>query len=107
MMKAAFFLNRKDDMDQAEFEDHWQEEHAPIAIDGVPGLQKYTISFPTDPEEAPYNGVAELYFEDESALQNGLDSDAMQEAVADVPNFADPNDVMQMVLEENVQVDRT
>lgn len=107
MYKAMFFLNRGEDVSFEEFATHWEEEHAPIAAEGVPNLQKYTISFPADPDEAPYDGVAELYFETEADLQAGLDSEAMAEATADVPNFADPTDVMQLVVDERTQVDRT
>ena len=106
MHKAIFMLNRAEDTSMEEFRDHWLDEHAPIAED-VPGLEKYTISFPSEPEAAPYDGVAELYFEDDDALSEGLDSDAMAEAEADVPNFADPTDVLNMVVEENVYVDQT
>jgi len=107
MIKAVFLLDRKEGTEQSEFERHWQEDHAPIAAEGVPGLLRYTISFPADVEEAPYDGMAELYFEDRAAADEGLDSEAMGEAVADVPNFADPDSVVQLLVEERVQVDRT
>lgn len=107
MYKAVFMLDRREDTSHEAFRDHWQDEHAPIAVDGVPGLLKYTISFPDDPESAPYDGMATLYFEDRAALGEGMESGAMQEAVADVPNFADPESTLQMVVEEHVQVDRT
>lgn len=107
MIKAVFHLDRKEGTDQSEFERHWQEDHAPIATEGVPGLLKYTISFPADVESAPFDGMAQLYFEDEAAADEGLASEAMEEAVADVPNFADPDSVVDVVVEEHVQVDRT
>ncbi|PSP89870.1 EthD family reductase [Halobacteriales archaeon QS_4_69_34] len=107
MYKAMFALNRAEGTSHEEFARHWQDDHAPIAIEGVPDLLKYTISFPDDPDSAAYDGVAELYFEDEATCREGLDSEAMGEAVADVPNFADPNDVLQLMVEEHVQVDRT
>lgn len=107
MHKAIFALRRADGLSHEEFAEYWTEEHAPIAVEGVPGLEKYTISFPTDPAESPYDGVAQLYFEDAEALERGLDSDAMAEAVADVPNFARPDEVLQLLVEEHVQVDRT
>lgn len=107
LTKAVFLLNRADDVDHEEFRRHWQEEHAPIAVEGVPDLLKYTISFPDRPDEAPYDGMAELYFENREAASEALDSPAMREATADVPNFADPDDVLQLVVDEHVQVDRT
>lgn len=107
MHKAMFALDRGDGVSFEEFATHWEEEHAPIAVDGVPGLLKYTISFPHEPEDAPYDGVAELYFDSPEDLQRAMESDAMAEAVADVPNFADPDSTVQLFVEERVQVDRT
>lgn len=102
-----FMLDRREDLSFEEFATHWEEEHAPIAIDGVPGLRKYTISFPDEPEKAPHDGLAELYFDSAEEMHEAMDSEAMQEAVADVPNFADGGSAVQLFVEEREQVDRT
>lgn len=107
MYKAMFALQRGEDTSFEAFREHWETEHAPIAIEGLPHLAKYTISFPDDPDAAPYDGVAELYFESRDALYAALDSAAMTDVERDVPNFADPDEVLQLVVEEHVQVDRT
>jgi uncharacterized protein (TIGR02118 family) len=106
MHKAIFMLNRAEDLSFEEFRDHWLEEHAPLA-EGTPGLVKYTISFPEAPDEAAYDGLAQLYFQDAEALAAGLDSEPLAAATADVPNFADPTDVLQLTVEEHVHLDRT
>lgn len=106
MYKAIFGLNRKSGMDIEAFERHWREDHSPIAAE-IPDLKKYTISIALDPEESRYDGTAQLYFDSADALEMGLESDAMAEAGADLANFADTDDVLQLVVEEGVHVDET
>ena len=89
MVKTTIGLNRADGTSFEEFERHWLEEHAPIA-EGMPNLRKYTISLANE-DDAAYDGFAELHFESE----------------ADIPSFADPEDMLQVVTEEHVVVDRT
>jgi uncharacterized protein (TIGR02118 family) len=103
MHKAVFGLNRQEGVDIEEFERHWREDHSPIAAE-TPGLKKYTISIAHDPKESRYDGVAQLYFDSEDALETALESDPMGEAAADLANFADTDDVLQLTLEEGVQV---
>ncbi len=87
-------------------ERHWREDHSPIAVE-IPDLEKYTISIAHDPEESRCDGLAQLYFDSEKALEAGLESDAMDEAAADLANFADTEDVSQLTVEEGVHVDET
>lgn len=105
MIKIVFGLNRRDGMTHREFGEYWYQEHAELAKE-LPGLQRYDLGFPDDPETAAYDGVAELYFEDESALEEAMDSDAGEAAAADLQNFADLNDVLQLVVEPRTLVDR-
>jgi len=82
-------------------ERHWLEDHSPIAAE-TPGLREYTISIAHDPEGSRYDGLAQLYFDSEEALETALESDPMGEAAADLANFADTEDVFQLTLEESV-----
>lgn len=107
MHKAVFMLDRGDDVSVEEFREYWEEEHAPVAVEEVPGLRKYTISFPVDAEEAPHDGMATLYFDSEADLEAAMASEAMAELGRDLPNFADPDSAVQLLAEERVQVDRT
>lgn len=107
MYKAIFMLSRGEGTSYEEFVEYWEEEHAPITIDGLSGLRRYDLSLPDDPDTAPYDGVAELYFDDAAACNEALNSEVMKEAVADVPNFADPDDVFQMTGDEHTLADRT
>ena len=106
MYKAVFGLKRQNGTSIEEFERHWREDHSPIAAE-IPDLQKYTISIALDPEDSRYDGTAQLYFDSAEALEAGLDSEAMDEAAADLANFANTEDVLELVVEEGVHVDET
>lgn len=93
-------LVRKDGMSHDEFIDHWQETHAPIARE-IEGVVRYNQVTPTDPENAEFDGIAELYFEDLKKLYNALGSEGLRdydpekgkarEARQDANNFLDIN----------------
>lgn len=105
MKKALFFITCKDGLSNEEFLEYWQNEHVPIAKQH-PGLQRYVTSVPDDPESAPFDGIAELYFDSATALQDGLvDSEVGKEAKADAVKFADPNESTMIILEETVHLD--
>lgn len=69
MYKAVFCLDRKEGMDHEEFREYWTTDHAALA-DDVPNVVKYTVSFPADPDDAAYDGMATLYYESHEALQD-------------------------------------
>ncbi|MFC6836888.1 EthD family reductase [Halomarina ordinaria] len=100
--KIVFGLNRTEGMDREEFERYYLEEHAPMAEE-MPNVERYTVAFAD--EGAPYDALAEVFFADREALDAALDSEAGRAAGADIANFADTDDVLQLVAEETVVVD--
>jgi len=70
--------------DAATFERRYISEHAPMVLDGIPGLKKFVaarvVGSPTGP--AAYQRVAELYFDSIESLQAGMASAGGQAAVA-------------------------
>ncbi|WP_126661827.1 EthD domain-containing protein [Haloterrigena salifodinae] len=94
--KHSAFLVRQEGMSHEEFVDYWQENHTPIARE-IEGVVKYNTVIPTDPENAEFDGVAELYFEDLEKLYDALGSEGSRdydpengkakEARKDVDNF--------------------
>lgn len=96
LYKHSAFLVRQDGMTHEEFVDYWQNNHTPIARE-IKGVVKYNTIIPTDPENAEFDGVAELYFEDLSDLYAALGSEGSRdydpnagkakEAREDVDNF--------------------
>lgn len=75
--KHAAFLVRKDGMTREAFIEYWQENHTPIARN-IEGVVKYDTVLPVD-DDAPFDGVAELYFDDIDALHAALGSEGSRD----------------------------
>ena len=96
LYKHSAFLVRQEGMTHEEFVEYWQTNHTPIARE-IEGVVRYTTVLPADPENAAFDGVAELYFEDLDALYDALGSEGSRdydpnkgkakEARGDVDNF--------------------
>ncbi|WP_396613581.1 EthD family reductase (plasmid) [Haloferax sp. S1W] len=96
LYKHSAFLVRKDGMTHEQFLDHWQNTHTPIAKE-IEGVVRYCQVVPTDPENAEFDGIAELYFDDIDKLYDALGSEGSRdyeakggkaaEAREDVDNF--------------------
>ena len=75
MIKTVSLLVRKDGLSHEEFVKHWAEIHAPLAY-ACPGVARYTqtvvksSSIRTDVPgmDVAIDGVAELWFADQAAL---------------------------------------
>jgi uncharacterized protein (TIGR02118 family) len=116
LYKHSAFLVRKEGMSHEEFVDHWQNNHTPIARE-IEGVVKYDTVLPTDPENAEFDGIAELYFEDLDALHDALGSEGSRdydpaqgkakEAREDVNNFLAIDERPRFIGEETVQKDET
>jgi len=114
LYKHSAFLVRKEGMTHEEFVDHWQNNHTPIARE-IEGVVKYDTVLPTDPENAEFDGIAELYFEDLDALHDALGSESSRdydpekgkakEAREDVNNFLALEERPRFIGEETVQKD--
>lgn len=104
MHKLVFGLSRAEGQSVEEFRAYWLDEHAPVASE-LPGLRRYTVSFPTDPDRSQYDGFAQLYFDDEAALQAAMNSEAGGETARDLANFTGDS-MLQMVVEEHVVVEK-
>lgn len=114
MYKQIVLLTRKEGMSYEDFVEYWQETHAPMAEE-IEGVRRYTIVLPTDPENAEFDGLAELYFDDLEMLYGAFgsegerDPDPEREAAAkvnrDVANFANLGSLTRFVGEERLQKD--
>lgn len=106
MITLVEFLVRNDEYNHEEFAKRWQGDHADIAHD-LPNLKRYSTSVPVNPDDAEYDGVLELTFEDGHALNEAFQSDVGQEVQADAAEFTDPGAGPRMIVEETVHVDET
>ncbi len=116
LYKHSAFLVRQEGMTHEEFVDYWQDTHTPIARE-IEGVVRYTTVLPTDPENAEFDGVAELYFEDIEALYDALGSEGTRdydpekgkatEAREDVDNFLAVDRRPRLIGRERVVKDET
>ena len=70
--------------DATTFEQRYRSEHAPMVVQKIPGLKKFIAAqvLGTPAGAAPYQRVAELYFDSIEALQAAMASAGGQAAVA-------------------------
>ena len=82
MHRVLFFLKRRADLDRPAFHRWWLEQHRPLAAK-LPGLRRYVISLAVDADDQPFDGAAELWFDDQAAEQAAFASEAGRAARAD------------------------
>lgn len=104
MIKLIALVKKKSSMTTEEFRDYWVNTHAPLARQ-IPGMRGYRINVadnPGDMTPAPYDGSAEIWFDDRPAMEAGLSSPENDVAGGDVVNFAD--DLAFMICEDEAIV---
>lgn len=110
MIKGIATACKRADFDDAEFHRYWREVHAPLAL-RMRSLRRYVQSHRTgDPlpgfEACPYDGVAEIWFDDLDTLLNlGTDPDYVNGAQADEPNFVDMDALEFLATREHVFIE--
>lgn len=88
MIKVVSLLKRPETVaTAAEFRDWWLEEHAPLAA-RIPGIASYTVSFPVDGSDFPFDGMAEMHFPDRETLESAFASDAGRLAIESAARHA-------------------
>lgn len=105
MIKVTEIINRRPGMNVEDFQQYWLNTHGPI-VSRIPGLRRYVQSH-TKPGgyrrgEVAYDGIAEVWFEDKSALAAMMSSPELAAAKADEPNFIDPSRLVELVVDEYV-----
>ena len=77
MVKFVAMVRRRDGLDFAEFARVWREEHAPLVL-AMPGVRRYeqNLAYQGGTREWPVDGIAEVWFEDKSALNAAFASPA-------------------------------
>jgi uncharacterized protein (TIGR02118 family) len=116
LYKHSAFLVCQDGMSHEEFREYWENNHSPLAKD-IEGVVRYHTVYPTDPENAEFDGVAELYFETLGDLHAALgspgsrDYDPTREVAAkareDVDNFLAIDKRPRLIGQERVVKDET
>ena len=108
MVKLIYCISRKPELSVEEFQRYWRETHGPIA-GRIPGLRRY-VQCHVVPEvyggrTPPYDGAAELWFDDMDALRAAMQSPEVQAALEDERNFIDHSRVASFVTIEKPVVE--
>lgn len=104
MLKIVALVQKRDDLTWDEFVEYWDEEHVK-PISKLPSLERYTIAPAIKPDQAPYDGIAELYFETTDDIKESFSEDLEREIRDDESKFL--SDVTTFVTAEQTQIDRT
>ncbi|TDJ64761.1 MAG: EthD family reductase [Proteobacteria bacterium] len=92
MIKGFAFISKKPDISIEQFQRHWKEVHAPLALQ-ITALRRYVQSHRSafvipGFEHVPFDGGAEIWFDDIDTMQGfGDNPEYVNGAFADEPNF--------------------
>lgn len=94
-IKNFFFLFKREDFTDAQFNDYWLKHHTNLAQQVDPSIHRIIIpNFYQEPEKSNGFGSAlvETYHSDEAALKRLFDEPAFNQLINDEPNFVRPTD---------------
>jgi len=82
MQRIIIYLKLRANLARPAFFDWWLGQHRALA-EQLPGLRQYVISLAADEQEGPFDGMAELWFDDLATAEAAFASPAGQAARAD------------------------
>jgi uncharacterized protein (TIGR02118 family) len=107
VIKVVYCITKKPGVSDEQFFDYWKNIHGPIGarIPYVRRLvQSQRIAIPGDKRPPDYDGVVELWFDDEAALLEARKSVEWKASSEDEANFIDHSRVAYFVSREHVIV---
>ena len=101
MIKLIATIHRKPGLSDEAFLRHWREIHVPL-VARLPNLKGYVINpfLDTMDEVRPYDGIAELWFEDRAAFDRSMASPERDAARADLAEFTDLARMTRAIVDE-------
>ena len=109
MIKLVYCVTKKVGMTDDEFFHYWKDVHAPIGA-RIPGLrrlvQSHRRTISGDTHKPDYDGIAELWFDDATALLAARQSLEWEASTADEENFIDHTKVAYFLSEEHIILDK-
>lgn len=114
MIKMSIFMTRRADLSFEEFSEYWVNKHwplvqtiKPIMENAVRYAQQHSINaVPDGVPAAPYDGVAEVWFETQQNFFNVATSPEWATVMQDNENFADTSKILVLFTEEKVSHNR-
>ena len=108
MVKLIYCITRKPGLSVEEFQRYWRETHGPVA-GAIPGVRRY-VQCHVLPElygrqSPPYDGAAELWFDDLDAMRAAMQTPELKAALEDEKNFIDHTRVASFVTVEKPVVE--
>ena len=100
MFKAIILLKRREDSSVQDFRNWWIGEHAPLARQ-LPEVKRICFNV-VESEDAPYDGIAELWFETIEDFENAYQSEIGKSVAAD--SMAHVSSRERMFVQENILV---
>jgi steroid delta-isomerase-like uncharacterized protein/uncharacterized protein (TIGR02118 family) len=103
--KVIFVLQRRGDITREQCLEYWSGQHHASLVGRLPGLtrwvQNHVVSAPGEPT---CDGIGELWFESDEALERALGSPEMAAAVEDAGNFLDMERTGLVVVDEKAML---
>lgn len=108
MVKYVAFAKRKPGMEVEEYQTYWRERHGPLAAK-IPVVHRYVQSHVlTSGYRAGmtplYDGIAETWFDDTTAMRVSTTTEEYQAVRADEPNFIDLDHLAFIITKEHVKL---
>ncbi|HZQ25680.1 MAG TPA: EthD domain-containing protein [Terriglobales bacterium] len=108
MIKVVYCITKKQGLTDQDFFNYWKNIHGPVGA-RIPGLrrlvQNHRIAIAEDQRQPDYDGVAELWFDDISALLAARRSPEWKASTLDESNFIDHQKVAYLITYEEIILD--
>ena len=100
-MKLVFVLFRKANLSHKQCLARWNGEQHTSIVRMIPGLKRWVQNHATTvPSEAAPDGIGELWFDSQAAMEQAMNSRQMAAAVEDAKRFLDMERTYALVVDE-------
>ena len=103
MIKQASYFKRRPDLDLAAFHEYWRTRHADV-VRKLTGFNRY-VQNQAIGDDGPFDGIAEVWFEDMDAMRATVGSAELAAIRADEANFIDAASMGTILTAEHVIID--
>ena len=108
MSKVIFVLHKRQDLSREQMVEQWSGEQHTSIVTAIPGLSHLVQNRVVASPGAPVcDGIGELWFDTDAAMQHGLNSPQMAAAVEDAKRFLDMDRTGLLIVEETTITERS